>query len=81
MADPRPPDAMVIPRSHFQTRYRPYSLYFFDPTGSVLVPEQVHLPRGFQAPTMLVSGLLAGPPAWHAGSWSASTCRPGPGWA
>lgn len=55
------PDAMVIPRSHFQTRYQPMSVYFFDPTGSVLVPEQVHLPRGVQAPTLLVAGLLAGP--------------------
>jgi hypothetical protein len=55
------PDAMVIPQSHFQARYLPMSLYFFDPTGSVLVPEQVHLPRGLQAPTLLVSGLLAGP--------------------
>jgi hypothetical protein len=55
------PDAMVIPRSHFETRYQPMSVYFFDPTGSVLVPEQVHLPRGVQAPTLLVAGLLAGP--------------------
>ena len=55
------PDAMVIPRSHFETRYLPMSVFFFDPTGSVLVPEQVHLPRGVQAPTLLVAGLLAGP--------------------
>lgn len=55
------PDAMVVPRSHFQTRFQPMSVYFFDPTGSVLVPEQVHLPRGVQAPTLLVGGLLAGP--------------------
>ncbi len=55
------PDAMVIPRSHFQARYLPMSLFFFDPTGSVLVPEQVHLPRGVQTPTLLVAGLLAGP--------------------
>ena len=41
-----PPDAMVVPRPHFETRYREYSLYFFDPTGSVLVPEPVYLPAG-----------------------------------
>ena len=52
---------MVIPQSHFQSRYREYSLYFLDPTGSVLVPEPVYLPWGVQAPTQLVSGLLAGP--------------------
>ena len=57
-----PPDAMVIPQLHFESRYRRYSLYFFDPTGSVLVPEPVYLPWGIQAPTLLVKGLLAGPP-------------------
>ncbi len=56
-----PPDAMVIPRSHFETRYEEFSLYFFDPSGSVLVPEPVYLPLGVQTPTMLVSGLLQGP--------------------
>jgi hypothetical protein len=55
------PDAMVIPRSHFENRYQSMSLYFFDATGSVLVPEQVHLPLGVQSPTLLVAGLLAGP--------------------
>lgn len=57
-----PPDALVIPESHFETRYREYYLPFFDATGSVLVPEAVYLPWGVQAPTMLVAGLLAGPP-------------------
>ncbi len=55
------PDATMVPRSHFETRYRSYALYFFDPTGSVLVPEPVFLPWGPQAPTQLVEGLLAGP--------------------
>ena len=56
-----PPDAIVIPQTHFGSRYRQYSLYFFDPTGTTLVPEPVYLPWGVQAPTQLVSGLLAGP--------------------
>ncbi len=56
-----PPDAMVIPQTHFVSRYRQYSLYFFDRTGTVLVPEPVYLPWGVQAPTALVTGLLAGP--------------------
>ena len=55
------PDAMVIPETHFEARYREYYLPFFDPTASVLVPEPVYLPWGVQAPTMLVAGLLAGP--------------------
>jgi hypothetical protein len=57
-----PPDATIIPRSHFATRYREYSLYFFDTTGSVLLPEPVYLPWGPQAPTRLVAGLVAGAP-------------------
>ncbi len=55
------PDAMVIPEPHFEARYREYFLPFFDPTGSVLVPEQVYVPWGVTAPTLLVSALLAGP--------------------
>lgn len=57
-----PPPALVIPRSHFESRYQSFSLYFFDPTGSVLVPEPVYLPVGVQAATRLVAGLLQGPP-------------------
>lgn len=55
------PDAMIIPEQHFEARYREYFLPFFDATGSVLVPEQVYLPWGVTAPTLLVSALLAGP--------------------
>jgi hypothetical protein len=56
-----PPDALVIPRSHFETRYQQYFVYFFDPTGQVLVPEPTYLPRGEQAATLLVRRLLDGP--------------------
>ena len=55
------PDATAIPRSHFEARYREYFVPFFDATGSLLVPEQVYLPWGVQAPTLLVSALLSGP--------------------
>jgi hypothetical protein len=55
-----PPDAMIVPQSHFGARYRQYSLYFFDASGSVLVPEPVYLPTGPQAATMLVNGLRDG---------------------
>lgn len=57
-----PPPALVIPRSHFASRYEAFSLFFFDPTGSVLVPELVYLPAGVQAASRLVAGLLQGPP-------------------
>lgn len=56
-----PPDRLIIPLTHFQSRYFQYHLYFFDKAAQVLVPEPVHVPGGAQAPTALVSGLLEGP--------------------
>jgi hypothetical protein len=56
-----PPDRLIIPSTHFESRYNQYNLYFFDKSGEVLVPEPVHVPGGAQAPTVLVSGLLTGP--------------------
>ncbi len=55
------PDAMVVPLTYFQDHYARYSLHFFDPSGRLLVPEPVYLPRGAQAATMLVDHLLEGP--------------------
>lgn len=55
------PDAMVVPDSWFEDRYRQVSLYFFDPNGQILVPEPVFVPRGGQLSTVLMRGLLAGP--------------------
>ena len=57
----RPPNRLLIPRTHFDTEYQPYMLYFFDKSAQVMVPEPVYVPRGLQAPTMLVAGLLKGP--------------------
>ena len=37
------------------------SLYFFDRTGQILVPESVFVPRGQQLASTLTTGLLAGP--------------------
>ena len=56
-----PPDRLIVPLTHFQSRYFQYHLYFFDKAAQVLVPEPVHVPGGAQAPTALVSGLLQGP--------------------
>ncbi len=55
------PDAMVVPMSYFQDHYARYALHFFDPSGRLLVPEPVYLPRGVQAATLLVDRLLDGP--------------------
>lgn len=55
------PDAMIVPESWFEDRYGQMSLHFFDPTAEVLVGEPVFVPRGGQAATALVRGLLRGP--------------------
>lgn len=57
-----PPDALLVRTSWFQQRYQQVSLYYFDPTGKVLVPEPVFVPVGETFATYLVSALLAGPP-------------------
>ncbi len=56
-----PPDRLIIPTDHFETRFQQYYLYFFDKASEVLVPEPVYVPTGAQATTYLVDGLLAGP--------------------
>jgi hypothetical protein len=56
-----PPNRLIIPLSHFESRFNQYFLYFFDKSGEVLVPEPVYVPTGAQAPTSLVEGLLLGP--------------------
>ncbi len=55
------PDALVVPTSWFDDRFSRVSLYFFDPTAQILVPEPVFVPEGDQFATSLLSGLLAGP--------------------
>ncbi len=55
------PDALVVPESWFGQAYRRVSLYYLDPTGSILVPEPVYVPRGDQLTTSLVEALLQGP--------------------
>src|SRR5207342_2345334 len=47
--------------SWFEQRFREVSLYFFDPTAQILVPEPVFVPRGEQLATTLIKGLLRGP--------------------
>lgn len=57
----RAPNAMIVADSWFEDRYRQVSLFFFDPTGQILVPEPVYVPRGGQLATVLMRGLLEGP--------------------
>ena len=57
------PDALIVPETWYAPRYRQVALYFFDPTGQILVPEPVFVPQGEQLASTLVRGLLAGPPS------------------
>jgi hypothetical protein len=52
------PDALIVPESWFDDWYERASLYYFDPTTEVLVPEPVFVPRGEQFASSLVRGLL-----------------------
>ncbi len=52
------PDALVVPESWFDDWYERASLYYFDPTTEVMVPEPVFVPRGEQLASSLVRGLL-----------------------
>ena len=61
------PDALVVPESWFESRFTQEALYFFDPTGRILVPTPVFVPRGDQLATALVRGLLRGPGPGRAG--------------
>jgi hypothetical protein len=57
-----PPNVLAVRASYFANVFVPFTLYFFDRTGTVLLPSRVYLPRGEQTATNLVRGLLAGPP-------------------
>ncbi|WP_028659691.1 LpqB family beta-propeller domain-containing protein [Nocardioides insulae] len=61
------PDALVVPGWWFDSRYRQVSLYFFDPTAEILVPEPVFVARGSSLATELVRGLAQGPAAGATG--------------
>jgi hypothetical protein len=57
-----PPNALVVPSSYFASLFAGFDLYFFDRTGTALVPTRVYVPEGEQTATNLVRGLVAGPP-------------------
>jgi hypothetical protein len=51
------PDALLIPRTSYDQEYQEAEIYFFDPSGRILVPEPVHVPQGSQ-PGQLASSLV-----------------------
>jgi hypothetical protein len=72
----RAPDALIVPEAWFEQRFRQVSLYYFDPTARILVPEPVYVPRGQQLATTLTKALLHGP-GEHLGGVSRSFIPPG----
>jgi hypothetical protein len=56
------PDALIVPRTFYDEQYTDDAqIYFFDPTGRILVPEPVHVPQGSQLASSLVRVLVRGP--------------------
>lgn len=55
------PDALIVPETWFAGVFRRVSLYFFDPSAQILVPEPVFVPEGDKAASSMVRGLLAEP--------------------
>lgn len=55
------PDSLIVPRPFFDQQYEDAQVYFFDPSGKILVPEPVHVPQGSQLASSLVRALLHGP--------------------
>ena len=59
---------LIVPQSWFAQRFQQASLYFFDPSATILVPEPVFVPRGPQFLSSLVNGLLQVPSPELAGA-------------
>lgn len=56
-----PPPGLLVSEKFYTDYYRAFQVFFFDPTGSRLVPSVVHLPAGDQLATALVASLARGP--------------------
>lgn len=56
------PDALIVPHTFYDQQYTDDAqIYYFDPTGRILVPEPVHVPQGSQLASSLVRALMRGP--------------------
>jgi hypothetical protein len=67
-------DGILIASEDFGVTYRPFPVYFGDPSGRYLVPDVhwfpgvLHAPTAPELPTALVRALLQGPPPWLKGA-------------
>lgn len=57
------PDGIVLDRNRFASVYRAYSLMFFDPSWTYLVPDQRWFTVEY-APVRIAEALVAGPSPW-----------------
>jgi hypothetical protein len=55
------PNALLVPRTFYDQTFQDATLYFFDPSARILVPEVVHMPQGQQFTTALTQALVLGP--------------------
>jgi len=58
------PDLALLSQNDFRFAFRPYRLYFLDPTLNFLVPDQRWFPESDSTTTRLVAELLDGPAPW-----------------
>ena len=58
-----PPDGTYIDADYFERYFDPFSLYFFDPTRTILSPDPIYLLLNDFTATQLVQNLLRGPGA------------------
>jgi hypothetical protein len=65
----QPSGDLLLTKDLFQQAYEPCNLYYFDPSGKVLVPDPVFVPIDSSDPsTGLVQALLRNPAGWLAGA-------------
>mgnify|MGYP000033979715 CR=1 FL=1 len=58
------PDQTMVIRANFKVLFRAYSLYFFDPSLTYLVPEVRWFPSRASTGTRMMNALLKGPSDW-----------------
>lgn len=66
------PDGVVLDEQKFSEVFNPYSLSFFDPTWTHLVPDLRWFPSRASTGTQIVAALLAGPSEWLNGAVSSA---------
>ncbi len=61
------PDGTILTPNRFSSIFHAYPLYFFDPSFQYLVPDQRWFADTRSIATLIIKGLLAGPPDWLSG--------------